>query len=388
MLKSYAQSAGYAEQALHSIRIVHTYCNEMLEHRNYVKYLDRSRKSQLKFYINMGLGIGLLHFTMFCLYGAAFWFGGYLRFERISEGEGENQSFYTGGKVISIMFAVVFGAINLGGVAPPMKTVNEGRIAGRMAYDVLDYVPKVDPNKPGKVLKREQLTGKIEFRNVCFSYPSRPEEQVLKNFSCVFEKGQTTALVGPSGSGKSTIIQLIERFYKQDSGTINVDDDDITSLDLRSLRQCIGYVGQEPVLFNATIRENLHFANPEATDFEIEESLKAANAWDFIQKMDQGLDTIVGGSGGSLSGGQKQRVAIARAFIKKPKILLLDEATSALDKVNEKFVQDSIDTFRKNQNDITIIVIAHRLSTIKDADKIVVLVNGELTEVGNHEQLL
>lgn len=130
------------------------------------------------------------------------------------------------------------------------------------------------------------------------------------------------------------------------------------------------------------------FANPKASDAEIEDALKAANAWDFIQKMEKRLDTIVGGSGGSLSGGQKQRVAIARAFIKKPRILLLDEATSALDKVNEKIVQDSIDTYRKNQNDITIIVIAHRLSTIKDADKIVVLVNGVLTEVGNHEQLL
>lgn len=132
----------------------------------------------------------------------------------------------------------------------------------------------------------------------------------------------------------------------------------------------------------------MHFANPQASDADIEDALRSANAWDFIQKMDKGVDTIVGGSGGSLSGGQKQRVAIARAFIKKPRILLLDEATSALDKVNERFVQESIDNFRKTQNDITIIVIAHRLSTIKDADKIVVLVNGVLTEVGNHEELL
>lgn len=149
----------------------------------------------------------------------------------------------------------------------------------------------------------------------------------------------------------------------------------------------MGYVGQEPVLFNATIRENMRFAKPDATDNEIRDALNAANAWTFIQKIETGLDTIVGGSGGSLSGGQKQRVAIARAFLKKPRILLLDEATSALDKVNEKIVQDAVDNYRK-KNPITIIVIAHRLTTIRDADKIVVLVNGELKEMGNHDHLM
>jgi len=183
MLKAYAQSAGYAEQALHSIRIVHTYGNEMLEYGNYVKYLIRSEKSQLTFYGKTGLGIGILHFTFFNLYGAAFWFGGYLRFEGISEGD----TVYTSGRVIAIMFAVVFGALNLGGGAPPMKAINEGKIAGKMAYDVIDGVPKVNVNKPGKLVKREEMRGNIEFKNVSFTYPSRPEEPVLKNFSCVFE---------------------------------------------------------------------------------------------------------------------------------------------------------------------------------------------------------
>jgi len=150
----------------------------------------------------------------------------------------------------------------------------------------------------------------------------------------------------------------------------------------------MGYVGQEPVLFNATIRENMHFAVPGASDEDIREALVAANAWTFIQKMSTGLETIVGGTGGSLSGGQKQRVAIARAFLKKPKILLLDEATSALDKVNEKIVQDAIDNYRKQRGNITIIVIAHRLTTIEDADKIVVLENGVLTEMGDHAKLM
>lgn len=161
------------------------------------------------------------------------------------------------------------------------------------------------------------------------------------------------------------------------------------SLNLTSVRNQIGYVSQEPVLFNTTIRENLLFAKPDATEDEIENALKAANAWDFImQKFPDGLETMVGQGGGQLSGGQKQRIAIARAFIKEPKVLLLDEATSALDKVNEQIVQAAIEGYRKAHGDITIIVIAHRLSTIRDADKIVVLKNGELTESGTHEELL
>ena len=179
----------------------------------------------------------------------------------------------------------------------------------------------------------------------------------------------------------------MERFYNPESGMIHVDSTKIDDFDLRNFRQHVGYVGQEPVLFNTSIRENMKFAKPDATDQEIQDALIAANAWTFIQKITTGLDTIVGGSAGSLSGGQKQRVAIARAFLKKPKILLLDEATSALDKVNEKIVQDAIDNYRKN-TEITIVVIAHRLSTIRDADKIVVLVNGSKTEEGNHNELM
>ena len=281
----------------------------------------------------------------------------------------------------------MFGAMQMGGLGPAMSAIQQGKVAFKLALNVIDQKPIVDPKKKGAILPRETLKGQIEFKNVCFTYPTRPEVQVLKDFTCTFESGQTTALVGPSGSGKSTIIQMIERFYQNDSGSIHVDGVPIESLDLRQFRRLIGYVGQEPVLFNATIRENMKFAKPDATDQEIQEALEHANAWDFIQKISTKLDTIVGGSGGSLSGGQKQRVAIARAFLKKPRILLLDEATSALDKVNEGIVQTAIDNYRKKYP-ITIIVIAHRLSTIKDADKIVVLVNGKLTEMGNHEHLM
>lgn len=240
------------------------------------------------------------------------------------------------------------------------------------------------------MLKKEEIKGKIELKSVCFRYPSAEDHQVLSEFSLEIEAGKTTALVGPSGGGKSTIIQLLERFYDPTSGSIELDGEPLTSLNLRSMRQHMGYVGQEPVLFNTTIRENLLFAQPNATEDEMIEALKAANAWDFIQdKMtEHGLDTVVGATGGKLSGGQKQRIAIARAFLKKPRVLLLDEATSALDKVNEKAVQDAIQNYRKSSGDITIVVIAHRLSTIIDADKIVVVKDGKLVEMGTHSQLL
>ena len=157
--RSYAQSAGYAEQALHSIRIVHTYTNELLEHKNYVKYLERSNKAQFRFRIYIGMGTGLLLFNIFALYAAAFWFGGYFRFEEVYEGEGDNKSYYTGGKVIAIMFSVVFGAMNIGGAGPMFKIVNEGRIAGRLAFDVMDNVPKVNLLKGGKEVVSDKMQG-------------------------------------------------------------------------------------------------------------------------------------------------------------------------------------------------------------------------------------
>lgn len=234
-LKAYAQSAGYAEQALNAIRIVHTYCNEQLEHTNYIKYLENAKKKQFKFTMISGLGGGMLFFVLQLLYAAAFWFGGYLRIENITDAGSDKP--YTGGQIIAIMFSVIFGAFNVGGAVPHIKSLTEGRIAGKFAWDVMDKVPKVNPNERGEKLVKANMVGSIHFRDVSFSYPSRPEERVLKNFTCEFEAGKTTALVGPSGSGKSTIIQLLERFYQPDSGSVFIDNKDITALDLRAFRQ-------------------------------------------------------------------------------------------------------------------------------------------------------
>jgi len=211
---------------------------------------------------------------------------------------------------------------------------------------------------------------------------------VLNNFTCTFEKGKTTAIVGPSGSGKSTIVQLLMRFYDPIQGTVLIDGERLDSLKLRSFRKQIGYVSQEPILFNCSIKENILLGCPEATDQEIIEALKMANAWDFVNKYPQKLETNVGAGGGQLSGGQKQRIALARAIIKKPKILIFDEATSALDKKNEAEVQKAINEMKKKIGDITTITIAHRLSTIKEADRILVLKKGLIVEDGDHDYLL
>lgn len=193
----------------------------------------------------------------------------------------------------------------MGGAGPGVIAMKQAQAACKLAMKCIDQVPIVNVNAPGKEVNKETLKGEIVFKNVSFTYPTRPEAKVLKEFSCVFEAGKTTGLVGPSGSGKSTIIQMIERFYKNDSGTITLDGVNIEELDLRSFRRSMGYVGQEPVLFNASIKQNMKFAKPDASDQEIQDALVAANAWTFIQKFETGLETIVGGTGGSLSGGQK-----------------------------------------------------------------------------------
>lgn len=241
-------------------------------------------------------------------------------------------------------------------------------------------------NDPNGV--QHTIQGEIEFKNVVFHYPSRPEQKVLQGLNIKFEKGKTTAIVGPSGAGKSSITQMIERFYDPSEGQVLIDGKDLKTLSLVHFRKQIGYVSQEPVLFNTTIRKNILMGKPDATEEEITEALRKSNSWEFVENQPEGVNTHVGAGGNQLSGGQKQRLALARAFIKKPKVFIFDEATSALDKKNEREVQQAIDKMSQELNGVTSIVIAHRLSTIKNADRILVLKNGMLEESGTHESLL
>jgi len=221
--------------------------------------------------------------------------------------------------------------------------------------------------------------------NVKFCYPTRPDTVILNDFMLDVESGKATALVGASGSGKSTVIQLIERFYDVGSGILSIDGVEIKDFDLNWLREQIGLVSQEPILFSCSIEENIRYGKEDASDDEVVAAARAANAHDFIQSFPKGYKTLVGERGTQLSGGQKQRVAIARAVLKNPKILLLDEATSALDTESERLVQDALDKLMQHR---TSIIIAHRLSTIQNCDKIVVINKGNVVEQGSHDELL
>ncbi len=251
----------------------------------------------------------------------------------------------------------------------------------KMLYNVLDSdhsIPEAEDAKPLQLSK-----GGIALKNVTFSY--RPNQPVLRDVSLTCAGGHVTALVGPSGSGKSTILNLIERFYAVDSGRIEIDGQEISGLKTESLRANMSLVSQDTFLFSDTLRNNIRFARPDATDAEIEAAAKAAFAHDFILEQPQGYDTQVGENGGSLSGGQRQRISIARAFLKNAPILLLDEATSALDSESEKQIQLAFDTLMQGR---TTIVIAHRFSTIRNARTIHVMQNGKLVASGSHQELI
>ena len=248
-------------------------------------------------------------------------------------------------------------------------------------FHVMDQTPDIQ-DTPNAV-ECTDIMGEIMLKNISFSYEDN--EQIIKNMSLSIRAGERIALVGASGSGKSTLVSLIPRFYDIGGGSVCLDGRDIREYKVQSLRQQVGIVPQETILFSGSIRENILYGNPKATDEDIIAAAKAANAYDFIEDMPEGFDTVLGERGAKLSGGQKQRIAIARVFIKNPKILILDEATSALDSQSEKLIQEALDRLMIGR---TTILIAHRLSTVVNADEIVVMNKGKIIEKGNHIQLL
>jgi ATP-binding cassette subfamily B (MDR/TAP) protein 1 len=245
----------------------------------------------------------------------------------------------------------------------------------------------VDLNNEGEETKLGVQSAMLEFKDITFTYPTRPDKQVLKKFNLKIAKGETVALVGPSGGGKSTTVALIERFYDPVEGSMEYCGVDIKSLNVKWYRDQIGFVGQEPTLFNETIANNIAYGAPDASRNEIEEAARQANAFDFISSFPEGFDTPVGERGAQLSGGQKQRIAIARALVKKPEVLLLDEATSALDNESEAVVQAALDKLMESKQH-TCVVIAHRLTTIQNADRIAFISGGHVKEFGTHDELM
>ena len=393
---AYARAGDAATETFSLIRTVCAFGGEDAEVKRYDKSLAVAEMWGVRKGNSMAIAVAGMFGVMFLTYGIALIAGAQFVLEsRASNGLCRVNPFasgcFSGGDVIQCFMSVLIGAFALGQAGPNIAALSSAQAAAARIYQVIDDVPDIDIfSTTGVAPERSALRGKIEFRNVTFFYPSRPEEIVLDNFSLTVIAGEHVALCGASGSGKSTLIGLLLRFYSPKSGSILVDDIDIREWNLAALRSHLALVSQEPQLFAATVRENIALGLPTAAaPGAVEDAARAANATSFIEALPSGFDTLVGTSIAStqLSGGQRQRVCIARALIRDPKILLLDEATSALDNESERVVQRAIDELLQGSTRRTSIVIAHRLSTIESADRIVVLSKGAIVEQGSHAEL-
>jgi len=312
-----------------------------------------------------------IEFLAAIAFTAILWYGGY----EVYQGRMNPAALIT---YFTILLAI---AQPLRSLSKLSTTIQQALAASERIFETIDINVHIEEKEDAEVLA--DVKGKVNFKNVSFAY--KEGEEVLKDINLEVKPGEVVALVGPSGAGKTTLVDLIFRFYDPVQGTIYIDDRDIRDLKLASLREHIGIVPQENVLFSGTIRDNIAYGDLSATDEEIIAAAKAANAHDFIMDFPDQYDTIVGERGVGLSGGQRQRIAIARAILKDPKILILDEATSALDAESEALVQNALEKLMVNR---TTFIIAHRLSTIKNADTIVVLDKGRIVEMGDHDSLM
>ena len=344
--------------------------------------LDPSVASGCKKNLATALGNSVNWAAMYLSFAIGTWYGAKLIISPFDE--------YTIGQVVIVFWGITGCGYNIGYAAPYLETFQTGRSAAKSVLDVVERESQIDSfSEKGKKLN-QNFTTDIEFNGIFFSYPTRPEVSIINGLNLKIKSGEIVALVGSSGCGKSTIMQLLQRFYDPDKGEILLDGVNLKDLNIGWLRQQLGVVGQEPVLFDASIRENILLGLSKdlmgkVSDADIEKAAEEANALEFIKKLPEGFNSYVGDRGTQLSGGQKQRIAIARALISKPKILLLDEATSALDLQSEQVVQTALDRASQGR---TTIIIAHRLSTIINADRIIFLDKGKVAEVGTHSELM
>lgn len=382
-LESYALGGSVAEEVISSIRNATAFGTQDKLARQYDKHLAQAEKYGYKVKFALAIMVGFMFMVIYLNYGLAFWMGSrYLVDGHVSLST-----------ILTILMSIMIGAFSLGNVAPNAQAFATAISAAAKIFNTIDRISPLDPTTDSGI-KLDQVAGTLELRHIKHIYPSRPEVTVMKDVSLVIPAGKKTALVGASGSGKSTIVGLVERFYDPVGGQVFLDGHDVSTLNLKWLRQQISLVSQEPTLFGTTIFENIahgligtkHHDEKEKRRRELViEAAKMANAHDFISALPEGYETNVGERGFLLSGGQKQRIAIARAMVSNPKILLLDEATSALDTKSEGVVQAALEVAAAGR---TTISIAHRLSTIKDADNIVVMTEGTIVEQGTHDELL
>jgi len=368
-----AQSNSILEEALQGIQNVKAFTNEAFEMRRYGVRVDEIRTLAMKGAIWRGLFVS---FIILCLFGSivfVIWQGVLLT----QEGNMLQSSF-----ISFIMYTIFLGA-SIGSLPDLYAGIQKAVGATENLMDIIDGDSENIHHI--KTDLRSKTKGDIEFKDVNFSYISRENLPVLKKINFEVNSGELLGIVGPSGAGKSTITSLLLRFYEPTSGGIFLDGKAASDFDLSNYRSLFGIVPQEVILFNGTIKENIGYGNPDASETEITTAAKKANAMEFISNFPEGMETLVGERGVQLSGGQRQRIAIARAVLRDPCILILDEATSSLDSKSEKLVQDALEELMKGR---TAIVIAHRLSTIRNASKIIVLEDGEVVEAGSHADLM
>jgi len=369
-----ADTSGLADETLNAIQTVQAFTLEPLQSERYSQAVVESFKAAIR-RVRTRAFLTALGITM--VFGAItiiLWTGS----RAVLAGS------MSGGELAQFLMYSMFVGSSAAGLSEVWGEVQRGAGAMERLSELLIARPAIRaPEKPAVLPGR--ANGRIAFKHLQFHYPSRPDTAALEDFSLEIEPGETVAFVGPSGAGKSTSFQMLLRFYDPGSGSIEIDGIDIAQLSPTALRQQIGLVPQETVLFGDSARENIRYGKPEADDFAVEQAAVAAAADEFINALPDGFDTFLGERGTRLSGGQRQRVAIARAILKDPPILLLDEATSSLDAESERLVQMALEGLMKNR---TTLVIAHRLATVKKVDRIVVMDEGRIVAIGNHDQLM
>ena len=389
--KTYERAGGAAEEMLYNIKTITSFSNFEFEIDRFNRLIDIVHYFDRKKAFILGATIGGALFFIYVTFFTATIYSRKLRGEDVwNDNAGEP---FTLGDIVTVVFSTLVAILSIGFTAPNLKIIQESAIASSDYFTLYEREPQMDFSQSIEKPPRDQIQGRIEFKNVNFIYPSDPNKRlILKNLNLTIEPGKKVALVGESGCGKSTTVNLIERLYEATSGEVLIDGMDIKRYDLPYLRSLIGYVQQEPVLFNKPIRDNVIFGRDELVrelgdpDTLVQNAIEESYASEFINETKEGLNYVVGIKGGKLSGGQKQRVAIARAIICEPKILILDEATSALDNKSEKEVQRALDHI--SERNVTTVIIAHRLSTIKNADLIYAIRDGEVLESGTHQELL
>ena len=369
-LQTMAYINTFLQETIFGHRIVKAFGMESYESRRFAEANNRYFRYLMKKVKVRALSTPVMELLAYVGIGSFIWIGGYY----VIEGK------MTPGEFFSFMTALAMLYDPMRGLSKVNLLIQEGIAAAKRVFEILDQTPEVKDSPGAKELP--PFSKEIEYRDVYFRYG---DEMVLKGISFKVRKGEKVALVGSSGAGKTTITNLLPRFYDVTEGSILIDGVDIREVTLRSLRSQIGVVTQQTLLFNDTVRNNIAYGRPDIPQEEVEKVAKAADAHDFIMKLPQGYDTIIGEQGVLLSGGQRQRISIARALLKNAPILILDEATSSLDTESEREVQQALDRLMANR---TVLVIAHRLSTVRGADRILVISDGRIVEEGTHEELM